>query len=127
MAYAKHEVLGMNKSGSTPKRGPKTIHKTTEPLAHTGPIYHRADHGDTSIARSGAPKKLADVAVHSGQHARTRDGSLITGQTIGKLGERAGRFRQVAARPDCRWLQGRQGCAAGIRPTLTHSSRRSRC
>ena len=83
--YEKNQLLGTNKSGSTPKNGPKTIHKATEPLAHTGPIYDSADHGDTSIARKGAPKKLADVAVHSGQHARSRDGALVTGQTMTSL------------------------------------------
>jgi len=40
---------------------------------------HDALHGDTSIARAGAPKKLTPVSVHNGQTTRSRDGGLYLG------------------------------------------------
>jgi len=85
---ANHELLGTNKSGSTSLRGPKGAPKVTEPLNHGETIYDNDTHcRDKSIARNGAPKVLSPggVAVNSGQHSRTRDGALITGQTMTSL------------------------------------------
>ena len=83
MSYSKTQVQGLRADGKYPLDGKvKSPHKgVKEPLAHTGPIYESEPQHANNIARGGAPKKLADVAIHSGQHSRTRDGALITGQT----------------------------------------------
>lgn len=79
------DLLGLTKKGATRVNGPRTVHQTTEPLAHPGKTYEPDAREAGNVARSGSPKRLQDVAVHSGQHARTRDGALITGQTMTSL------------------------------------------
>jgi hypothetical protein len=84
MAYQKRDLLGTNKSGSTPVRGPKTIHKTTEPVAHDHSRDYETIAGTGNIARDSTTHKRSTAAVHSGMHARNRDGTLITGMDVGR-------------------------------------------
>lgn len=74
MAYQKHEILGTNKDGSTPKRGPRTIHKTTEPVAHSHSRDFETKPGG-SLGRDGRVPKRTNVEVHSGMH-RTQGTNL---------------------------------------------------
>lgn len=84
MAYQKHEVLGMNKSGSTPLRGPKTIHKTTEPIAHDHSRDFEAVSGTGNIARDTTVAKRHTVEVHSGMHRTqgTNKGAPVTSSLL---------------------------------------------
>jgi hypothetical protein len=84
--YTKNQTLGKRADGEYPTDGKvKPVHKgVKEPLAHVGPIYESEPQHANNIARSGAPKKLDDVEVHSGMHARNRDGTLITGMDVGR-------------------------------------------
>jgi hypothetical protein len=83
MAYEKHGLLGLNKSGSSPARGkPNRVHDTAAmPTVHPAASHGPTGFADKNIARDGAPKKQAELQVHSGMHARTRDGDLIVGRT----------------------------------------------
>lgn len=87
MSYTKNQLQGLRADGQRPLDGKvKSPHKgVKEPLAHAGPIYDADEREAGNIARSGASKKLQDVAIHSGQHSRSRDGTLITGQTMTSL------------------------------------------
>jgi hypothetical protein len=67
MAYEKSELLGLNKSGSTPERGPKTIHKVTEPVASAHDRSFETNPGG-SLGRDGRVPKRHTVEVHSGMH-----------------------------------------------------------
>jgi hypothetical protein len=83
MAYQKHELLGTNKDGSTPKRGPKTIHNVTEPIAHD----HSRDYEDNpggTLGRDGRVPKRHTVEVHSGMHRTqgTNEGAPVTSSLI---------------------------------------------
>jgi hypothetical protein len=77
MAYQKHELLGTNKDGSTPKRGPKTIHANVkEPLAH--------DHSRDFEKVAGTVAKRHTVEIHSGMHRTTgtNDGAPVTSPLV---------------------------------------------
>lgn len=84
--YQRHEVLGTNKDGSTAKRGPRTIHKTTEPISHFshGMGQHVTGHAGNNIATDGAPKRVHAIEVHSSQHrtAGTNKGASVTSSVI---------------------------------------------
>jgi hypothetical protein len=71
MAYEKHELLGLNKDGSTPTRGPKTIHKVTEPIAHAHSRDYETISGSGNIARDSTVTKRHTVEAHSGMHRTT--------------------------------------------------------
>jgi hypothetical protein len=85
MAYQKHELLGTNKSGSTPKRGPKTIHANVkEPLAHDHSRNFETVAGTGNIARDSTVAKRHTVEVHSGMHRTTgtNDGAPVTSSLL---------------------------------------------
>lgn len=69
--YAKHRLLGKNFDGSTPKRGPKTIHKVTKPVAHSQSRDFETIAGTGNIARDSTAHKSTTVEVHSGMHRTT--------------------------------------------------------
>jgi hypothetical protein len=83
MAYQKHELLGTNKDGSTPKRGPRTIHKVTEPIAHDHSRDFETNPGG-SFGRDGRTPKRHAVKVHSGMHQTqgTNDAKPVTSSLI---------------------------------------------
>jgi hypothetical protein len=84
MPYQKHELLGTNKDGSTPKRGPRTIHKTTEPIAHDHSRDYETVAGTGNIARDSTAHKRSTVEVHSGMHRTqgTNEGAPVTSSLI---------------------------------------------
>lgn len=83
MAYQRHELLGTNKDGSTPKRGPRTIHKVTEPIAHDHSRDFETNPGG-SLGRDGRVPKRHMVEVHSGMHRTqgTNEGAPVTSSLI---------------------------------------------
>lgn len=84
MAYQKHELLGTNKDGSTPKRGPRIIHKVTEPIAHDHSRDFEATSGTGNLARDTIVAKRHAAEVHSGMHRTrgTNDGASVTSSLI---------------------------------------------
>jgi hypothetical protein len=66
---------GVNRAFAKPGEAPglQVHHDPNDARAHD----HL--HGDTSIARNGAPKKLTPVSLHNGFVTRSRDGGLHTG------------------------------------------------
>ena len=79
--YDKFALLGLNKSGRTPvSRKPKPVHDVTQPISHDHTRDYEKSLGNSDIMRNGSVKRHT-VAVHSGMHARNRDGSPLSGIT----------------------------------------------
>jgi hypothetical protein len=112
-------------------RGVKSWHShqktriASPPLVADMPVNH-ISHGMSeqtkpgNIARSGAPKRVTPVAVHSAMHARTRSGDLVVGQTLTSL---ANAPDASGARPLDPTVNGKAFVGKGVPPVVGHRSR----